>query len=158
MGQPLPNPSCGRKLPAQKAQRSKKFNLARNFQSRSKFSISLEKFNLESRRLDFPTTKKIGPRWVARSKISFSLGNFQSRSKSRIVLIFGPSGWGGGRTGRKMKKRIRRNKKVVAASLGKVLRAVSLVPDLRQELQVRCLLCGLQDTSKRRSAPNRKGS
>ena len=44
----------------------------------------------------FPHKKR--PRWVARSKISFSIEifnldrNFQSRSKSRIFLIFGPSG------------------------------------------------------------------
>ena len=63
----------------QRAQRSKKFDLDRNFQSRS------------TRCLDFPTKKK-GPRWVARSKISFLDRNFQSRSKSRICLIFGPSG------------------------------------------------------------------
>ena len=44
-------------------------------QSRSKFTISIEIFNLaryfESRRLDFPTKK--GPRWVARSRVSISL-------------------------------------------------------------------------------------
>ena len=47
-------------------------------QSRSKFSISIEIFNIartyQSRLLDFST--KIGPRWVARSKISFSLEIF----------------------------------------------------------------------------------
>ena len=53
----------------QRAQRSKKFNLARNFQSRSKFSISLENFNLD---VSISPTR-IGPRWVARTKISFSL-------------------------------------------------------------------------------------
>ena len=118
---------------AQRAQRSKKFNLARNFQSRSKFSILLDNFNLdilnsrqypvlpflvflEKGKENHPKNKdfyshrtpkipgkgeknaqkkqgihrrgkkqgipkkqgkegqgKIGPRWVARSKISFSL-------------------------------------------------------------------------------------
>ena len=66
----------------------KTFNLARNFQSGSKFSISLEIFNLDVS--NYP--QKIGPRWMARSKISISLENFnlarnfQSRSKSRIFF------------------------------------------------------------------------
>ena len=56
----------------QRAQRSKKFNLARKFQSRSEFLISLENFNLDVSN----SPQKIGPRWVARSKISFSLEIF----------------------------------------------------------------------------------
>ena len=52
----------------QRAQRSKQINLARNFQSRSKCLISLENFNL-----GVSISPQIGPRWVARSKISFSL-------------------------------------------------------------------------------------
>ena len=60
----------------------------KNIQSRSKFSISIEIFNLarkfQSRRLDlFPP--KIGPRWVACLKISFLL-------EISNCLIFGPSG------------------------------------------------------------------
>ena len=56
----------------QRAQRSKKFDLDRIFQSRSRFLISLENFNL-----DVSTSpQKIGPRWVARSKISFSIEIF----------------------------------------------------------------------------------
>ena len=49
-----------------------KFDLDRNFQSRSKFLIPLENFNLDVS--IFP--QKIGPRWVARSKISFSIEIF----------------------------------------------------------------------------------
>ena len=56
----------------QRAQRSKKFDLDRNFQSRSKFLISLEHFNLDVS----ISPQKIGPRWVARSKISFSIEIF----------------------------------------------------------------------------------
>ena len=56
----------------QRAQRSKKLDLDRNFQSRSKFLISLENFNLDVS--IYP--QKIGPRWVARSKISFSIEIF----------------------------------------------------------------------------------
>ena len=67
----------------------KKFDLDRDFQSRSKFLI----FKLENFNLDVSISpRKIGSRWVARSKISFLDRNFQSRSKSRIFLIFGPSG------------------------------------------------------------------
>ena len=51
----------------------------KKIQSRSKFSISIEIFNLtrkfQSRRLEFPH-KNIGPRWVARSKFSLSLEIF----------------------------------------------------------------------------------
>ena len=47
----------------------KTFNLARNFQSRSKFLIPLGYFDLDVS----SSPQKIGPRWVARSKISFSL-------------------------------------------------------------------------------------
>ena len=60
----------------------------KKIQSRSRLKISIEIFNLDrkfqSQRLDFPT--RIGPRWVARSKITFSLENFQSRSRSRIFV------------------------------------------------------------------------
>ena len=59
----------------QRAQRSKKFNLARKFQSR---------------RLEFPTENRAA---VGGSLKNFILArNFQSRSKSRFFLIFGPSG------------------------------------------------------------------
>ena len=66
----------------------------KNIQSRSKFSISIEIFNLarkfQSRRLDFPTKNRAA---VGGSLENFTLArNFQSRSKSRIFLIFGPSG------------------------------------------------------------------
>ena len=56
----------------QRAQRSKKIDLDRNFQSRSKFLISLENFNLDVS----ISPQKIGPQWVARSKISFSIEIF----------------------------------------------------------------------------------
>ena len=52
------------------------FNLDRNFQSRSRFSISTSRF----------PPQKIGPRWVARSKIFNLARNLQSRSKSRIFF------------------------------------------------------------------------
>ena len=76
----LENPENGGKRPfssdilgfPQRAQRSKKFDLDRNFQSRSKFLISLENFNLDVS----ISPQKIGPRWVARSKISFSIEIF----------------------------------------------------------------------------------
>ena len=123
----MQNPLCGNlpltdlrepanrfaRIGPQRAQRSKKFNLDRNFQSRSKFLISLENFNLDVSN----SPQKIGPRWVARSKIhsaqlrdedhqlypasrqsarakgclctleNFILArNLQSRSKSRIFV------------------------------------------------------------------------
>ena len=66
----------------QRAQRSKKFDLDRNFQSRSKFLISLE--NSQSRCLDFPTKNRAA---VGGSLETFILDrNFQSRSKSRIFF------------------------------------------------------------------------
>ena len=69
---------------SQRAQRSKKFDLARNFRSRSKFLISLENVNLDVS----ASPQKIGP------LENFILDrNFQSRPKSRIFLIFGPSGF-----------------------------------------------------------------
>ena len=77
-------------LPAQRAQRSKQFNLARNFNldrnflSRSNISISTSRF----------PNKKIGPRWVARSKISFSLEIFNLARHLEFLLILGPSGRG----------------------------------------------------------------
>ena len=66
----------------------------KKIQSRSKFSISIEILNLartcQSRRLEFPTKNRAA---VGGSLENFILArNFQSRSKSRIVLIFGPSG------------------------------------------------------------------
>ena len=65
---------------ALRAQILKKFKIAWNFQSRLKFSISLENFNLawnfQSWPPEFPT-KKIGVWWVARLKISSSLENFK---------------------------------------------------------------------------------
>ena len=72
---------------SQRAQRSKKFD-------RSKFLISIEIFDLDrkfqSRRLDFPTKNRAA---VGGSLENFiPARNFQSRSKSRIFLIFGPSG------------------------------------------------------------------
>ena len=62
--------------------------------SRSKFLISIEILDLarkfQSRRLDFPTKNRAA---VGGSLENFILArNFQSRSKSRIFLIFGPSG------------------------------------------------------------------
>ena len=66
----------------------------KKIQSRLKSAISIEIFNLarkfQSRRLDLPT--KIGPWWVACSQNFILAQNFQSRSKSRIILIFVPSG------------------------------------------------------------------
>ena len=59
-------------LNSQRAQRSKKYDLDRNFQSRSNFLISLENFDLDVS----ISPQKIGPRWVARSKISFSIEIF----------------------------------------------------------------------------------
>ena len=56
----------------QRAQRSKKFDLDRNFQPRSKFLISVENFDID---VSISPQKK-GPRWVARSKISFSIEIF----------------------------------------------------------------------------------
>ena len=66
----------------------------KNIQSRSKFSISIEIFNLartfQSRRLDFPTKNRAAVGGLLENVILAR--NFQSRSKSRIFLIFGPSG------------------------------------------------------------------
>ena len=63
--------------------------------SRSKFSISIEIFNLarnfQSRRLDFPQ-KKIGPRWVARSKMSFSLEIYNLARNLEFFGSLGPPG------------------------------------------------------------------
>ena len=53
---------------SQRAQRSKKFDLDRNFQSRSKFLISLENLNL-----DVSISPQKNRAAVARSKISFSI-------------------------------------------------------------------------------------
>ena len=61
---------------------------------RSKFLIPIEIFDLarkfQSRRLDFPTKNRAA---VGGSLENFILArNFQSRSKSRMFLIFGPTG------------------------------------------------------------------
>ena len=80
---------CDRKshtLRTQRAQRSKKFDLARNFQSRSKFLISLENFNLDVS----ISPQKIGPRWVARSKISFSIEIFNLDRNLEFFWSLGP--------------------------------------------------------------------
>ena len=70
----------------------KKFDRARNVQSRSKFLISLENFNLDVSN----SPQKIAPRWVARSKISFSWRTF------RIFFVFFRLGEGeGGVRGRR---------------------------------------------------------
>ena len=66
----------------------------KKIQSRSKISISIEIFNLarkfQSRRVEFPTKTRAA---VGGSLENVILArNFQSRSKSRIFLIFGPSG------------------------------------------------------------------
>ena len=66
----------------------------KKIQSRSKFSISIKIFDLarkfQSRRLEFPAKNRAA---VGGSLENFILArNFQSRSKSRIFLIFGPSG------------------------------------------------------------------
>ena len=67
----------------------KKFNLARNVQSRSKFLISLESLNLDVS--ISPQQKGRGGR-LARKFHSLAR-KFQSRAKSRNVFeIFGPSG------------------------------------------------------------------
>ena len=73
---------------SQRAQRSKKNDLDRIFQSRSKCLISLEIFNLDVS----ISPQKIGPRWVARSKISFSIEIFNLDRNLDFFLIFGPSG------------------------------------------------------------------
>ena len=73
---------------AQRAQRSKKFDLDRNFQSRSKFLISLENFNLDVS----IAPQKIGPRWVARSKISFSIEIFNLDRNLESFWSLGPLG------------------------------------------------------------------
>ena len=74
-------------LSTQRAQRSKNFDLDRNFQSRSKFLIALKMFSLDVS----ISPQKIGPRWVARSKISFSI-EISISIKISNFLIFGPSG------------------------------------------------------------------
>ena len=61
--------------PTQRAQRSKKFDLDRNFQSRSKFLISLENSNLNVS----ISPQKIGPWWWLARK-------FHSRSKFSISI------------------------------------------------------------------------
>ena len=83
-------PNLGKDSISQRAQRSKKFDLDRNFQSRPKILISLENFNLD---VSISPQKKIGPRWVARSKISFSLEIFNLARNLEFFLIFGFSGF-----------------------------------------------------------------
>ena len=72
----------------QRAQRSKKFDLDRNFWSRSKFLIPLENFNLDIS----ISPQKIGPRWTARLKISFSLEIFNLARNLEIFWSLGPLG------------------------------------------------------------------
>ena len=72
----------------------------KKIRSRSKFSISIEIFNLarkfQSGRLDFPPPPHENRAAVGGSLEHFILDrNFQSRSKSRIFLIFGSSGYRG---------------------------------------------------------------
>ena len=86
---------------SQRAQRSKKFNLARNFQSRSKFLISLENFNLDVS----ISPQKIGPRWVARSKISFSLEIFNLARNLEFFDL-----WAGHLSRKRQKSRKRRKR------------------------------------------------
>ena len=86
---------------AKKSGGPKNINPAKNpfcqkptLKSCSKFSISIELFNLArkflSRHLDFPITDRAA---VGGSLANFILArNFQSRSRSRNFLIFGPSG------------------------------------------------------------------
>ena len=66
----------------------------KKIQSRSKFSISIEFFNLarkfQSRRLDFSAKNRAAVGGLLENYILAR--NFQPRSKSRIFLIFGPSG------------------------------------------------------------------
>ena len=68
----------------------------KKIQSRSKFSISIEIFNLDrkfqSRHLDLPTKNRAAVGGSLENSILAR--NFQSRSRSRIFLIFGPSGFG----------------------------------------------------------------
>ena len=71
----------------QRAQRSKKFNLARNFQSRSKILISLEILMSTSR---FPTKDRAAVGGSLENSILAR--NFQSRSKSRFFWSLGPLG------------------------------------------------------------------
>ena len=60
-------------------------------QSRSKLLISLENFNLDV----LISPQKIGPRWVARSKISFSLEIFNLARNVEFFRSLGPLGfWG----------------------------------------------------------------
>ena len=75
-------------LRTKRAQRSKKFDPDRNFWSRSKFLISLENFNL-----DVSISPQKNRAAVGGSLEKFILArNLQSRSRTRIFLIFGPSG------------------------------------------------------------------
>ena len=62
--------------PTQRAQRSKKFDLDRNFQSRSKFLILLENVNLN---VSISPQKKGRGGWLARK--------FHSRSKFSISIV-----------------------------------------------------------------------
>ena len=72
----------------QRAQRSKKFDPDRNFWSRSKFLISLENFDLHVS----ISPQKIGPRWVAGLKISFSLEIFNPDRNLEFFWSLGPLG------------------------------------------------------------------
>ena len=75
---PTPTLSISLRKP-QRAQRSNKFDLDRNVQSRSKFLISLENFNIDIS----ISPQKIGPRWVTRSWLA---RRFHSRSKFSISI------------------------------------------------------------------------
>ena len=79
---------------SQRAKRSKKFALARNFQSRSKFLISIAFYNLDVSN----SPQKIGPRWVARSKFSFS-GKEKAHKHKQIFPVTARAGGGGLPTG-----------------------------------------------------------
>ena len=67
----------------------KKIDLDRNFKSRSNFFISLENFNLD---VSISPQKKTGPRWVARSKISFSIEIFNLDRNLDFFWSLGPLG------------------------------------------------------------------
>ena len=68
----------------QRAQRSKKFDLDRNFQSRSKFLI----FKLENFNLDVSISpQKIGPRWVARKRAEYGFGEYGFKHRTQWVFL-----------------------------------------------------------------------
>ena len=86
----------------QRAQRSKKI------WSRSKFLISIDIFDLDVENFSLDVSispQKIGPRWVARSKISFSLEMFNPDRNLECFWSLGPLGnvgaWNPQESGRK---------------------------------------------------------